>query len=68
MGAHQSDPHLNLLARFRVTQRLQSPAAELLVLAAQEGHVRLAEVPVGSHTEGEAHRMGQVVGAGIFCK
>lgn len=52
MGLPSQPSHLNLLPLFQGHTGLQSPAAELL-LAAQEGHVRAAEVSVGSHTEGE---------------
>lgn len=58
MGLISRPSHLNLLAPVQGHTGLQSPAAELLVLAAQEGHVRAAEVPVGSHTEGEAPQNG----------
>ena len=53
MGLTSRPSHLNLLPPFQGHTGLQFPAAELLLLAAQEGHVRAAEVSVGSHTEGE---------------
>lgn len=53
MGLTSPSSHLNLRPLFQGHTGLQSPAAELLLLAAQEAHVWAAEVPVGNHTEGE---------------
>lgn len=74
MGLTLLPCHLNLLAPFQDHTGLQPPAAELFLLAVQEGHVQPAKVPVGSLcAEGEAPTdgiwlagMGQVVGAGAL--
>ena len=68
MGLTSQPSHLNLLPLVQGHTGLQSPAAELLLLAAQEGHRRAAEVPVGSHTEGEPPQDWARWWAQVSCK